>query len=114
MSYKVTVDFDVCASTGSCMQFCPEVFEVRSDGFLYILQEEPPESLRGRRRQAADMCPTGAISVEGFLTFRRPDLGRRTALRPVWNLPQWVYLGTRDNFMPEDQTLLVVGRVITK
>jgi ferredoxin len=41
---KVIVDYDVCASTGSCMQVCPEVFEVRSDGFLYVLQEEPPGS----------------------------------------------------------------------
>jgi ferredoxin len=60
---RVTVDFDVCASTGSCMQICPEVFEVRSDGYLYILQEEPPESLRMQVEQAADMCPTAAISV---------------------------------------------------
>ena len=60
---KVVVDFDVCASTGSCMQVCPEVFEVRSDGFLYILIEEPDESLRKGVEQAADMCPTAAISV---------------------------------------------------
>ena len=45
---KITVDYDVCASTGSCMQICPEVFEVRSDGYLYVLQEEPPEELRDR------------------------------------------------------------------
>jgi ferredoxin len=31
---KVTVDYDTCASTGSCMQVAPEVFEVRSDGYL--------------------------------------------------------------------------------
>jgi ferredoxin len=63
MSYKVTVDYDVCASTGACMQFCPAVFEVRSDGFLYVLIEEPPDSLRGDVDQAADMCPTAAITV---------------------------------------------------
>jgi ferredoxin len=62
---KVTVDFDVCASTGACMQTCPEVFEVRSDGFLYILQEEPPEELRQKVEEAAELCPTGAITVEG-------------------------------------------------
>jgi len=62
---KVVVDYDVCASTGSCMQVCPEVFEVRSDGFLYVLQEEPPEELRDRVRQAEELCPTGAITVEG-------------------------------------------------
>jgi ferredoxin len=62
---RVTVDYDVCASTGSCMQVCPEVFEVRSDGFLYVLQEEPPEELRDKVLQAEDLCPTGAITVEG-------------------------------------------------
>jgi ferredoxin len=62
---KVIVDYDVCASTGSCMQVCPEVFEVRSDGFLYVLQEEPPEELRERVLQAEELCPTGAITVEG-------------------------------------------------
>ena len=58
------VDYDVCASTGSCMQVCPEVFEVRSDGYLYILQEEPGEELRGKVEQAAELCPTGAITIE--------------------------------------------------
>jgi ferredoxin len=62
---KVTVDYDVCASTGACMQVCPEVFEVRSDGFLYVLQEEPGEELRASVESAADMCPTAAITVEG-------------------------------------------------
>jgi ferredoxin len=62
---KVIVDYDVCASTGSCMQVCPEVFEVRSDGFLYVLQEEPPEELRDQVQQAEELCPTGAITVEG-------------------------------------------------
>jgi ferredoxin len=41
------------------------VFEVRSDGYLYVLQEEPGEDLRGKVEEAADMCPTGAITVEG-------------------------------------------------
>ena len=47
------------------MQVCPEVFEVRSDGYLYILQEEPGEELRERVEQAADLCPTAAITVAG-------------------------------------------------
>jgi ferredoxin len=61
---KVSVDFDVCASTGACMQVCPEVFEVRSDGYLYILQDEPAPELHDRVREAAEMCPTAAITVE--------------------------------------------------
>jgi ferredoxin len=60
---KVTVDYDLCASTGSCMQICPEVFEVRSDGYLYILQDEPGEELRTKVEEAAELCPTAAITV---------------------------------------------------
>ena len=60
---KVQVDFDMCASTGGCMQICPEVFEVRNDGYLYILQEEPAPGLHDKVRQAADLCPTAAIEL---------------------------------------------------
>ena len=62
---KITVDFDKCASNARCMKACPQVFEVRDDGFLYILQEEPPEELRKSVEQAMSDCPTGAISVAG-------------------------------------------------
>ena len=62
---KVTVDYDLCASTGSCMQICPEVFEVRSDGYLYVLQDEPADELRSKVEEAAEMCPTAAITVTG-------------------------------------------------
>ncbi len=61
---RVVGDFDVCASTGSCMQVAPEVFEVRSDGYLHILQEEPAADLQDTVREAAELCPTGAISLE--------------------------------------------------
>jgi len=60
---KVTVDYDMCASTGACMQLCPEVFEVRTDGYLYVLQDEPAEELHEKVRMAADMCPTAAITL---------------------------------------------------
>ena len=60
---KVTVDFELCQSHGLCTQNVPEVFEIRDDGFLYILDENPPESLRTRLQSAVRECPTGAISV---------------------------------------------------
>jgi ferredoxin len=62
---KIKIDFDKCASNARCMKACPQVFEVREDGFLYILQEEPPESLRQSVEQAMSDCPTGAISIDG-------------------------------------------------
>jgi ferredoxin len=61
---RVVVDYDVCASTGSCAQVCPEVFEIRSDGYLYVLQEEPPADLHDRVREAEELCPTSAITLE--------------------------------------------------
>jgi ferredoxin len=62
---KVIVDFEVCQSHGLCMQAAPEVFELRDDGFLYILQETPPENLRKKVEIAVRECPTGAIKLEG-------------------------------------------------
>lgn len=62
---RIVVDFDVCQSHGLCMQSAPEVFELRDDGFLYILDENPPESLRKKIEIAARECPTGAIKIEG-------------------------------------------------
>lgn len=62
---KVVVDFDKCKSNAVCMAAAPEVFEVRDDNFLYVLQEEPGEELRGQVEEAVRTCPTGAISLEG-------------------------------------------------
>jgi ferredoxin len=61
---RVVVDFDTCQSNALCMGVAPEVFEVRDDGFLYILNETPPESLRPKVEDAVRLCPTNAISVE--------------------------------------------------
>jgi ferredoxin len=62
---KVVVDFDICQSNAVCMEIAPKVFEVRDDGYLYVLMEEPNESLRADVEEAAERCPTGAISIEG-------------------------------------------------
>ena len=60
---RVTVDSDMSASTGGCVHQAPQVFEIRDDGFLYILQEEPDEALRAQVTLAEELCPTGAITV---------------------------------------------------
>jgi ferredoxin len=61
---KIVVDFELCQSHGLCTQAAPEVFEIRDDGFLYILQEAPDESLRAKVERAVRECPTGAIRLE--------------------------------------------------
>ena len=61
---KVVVDFDRCESNAVCMGIAPEVFEVRDDDFLYVLQEQPPEELRPKMEEAVRLCPKQAISIE--------------------------------------------------
>jgi ferredoxin len=60
---KVVVDYDACASNAVCMGLLPQIFEVRDDGFLYVLQEHPAESFREELEVAVHSCPTGAISI---------------------------------------------------
>ena len=60
---RVSVDFDLCESNALCMAAAPEVFEVRDDDFLYVLDEEPPEALGDKVRTAARSCPKAAITV---------------------------------------------------
>jgi ferredoxin len=61
---RVVVDWDVCESNAICQGIAPEVFEVRDDDNLYLLIEEPDESLRPKIEQAVRMCPKQAISIE--------------------------------------------------
>ncbi len=60
---RVVVDFDSCESNGVCADLAPRVFEVRDDGFLYVLLDDPPESMRADVEAAARSCPKQAISV---------------------------------------------------
>lgn len=62
---RVVVDFDLCESNAVCMNIVPEVFEVRDDDFLYVLQEEPAEELRALVVEAVARCPKQAITLEG-------------------------------------------------
>ena len=61
---RVIVDFDKCESNALCMAAAPEVFEVRDDDFLYVLDENPPEALRSKVEMAVANCPKQAITIE--------------------------------------------------
>jgi ferredoxin len=65
---RVVVDFDLCESNAICMGIAPEVFEVRADDFLYILQENPPEEMRPQLEEAVRSCPRAAIRLEDDAT----------------------------------------------
>ncbi|MFN3283067.1 MAG: ferredoxin, partial [Pseudothermotoga sp.] len=46
---------------GVCESLCPEVFKLADDGKAKVLQ---PETELDCAKDAADSCPTGAITVE--------------------------------------------------
>ena len=60
---RVVVDYDKCESNGLCMAQAPEVFEVRDDDFLYVLNDTPGEGLHERVREAVRLCPKQAITL---------------------------------------------------
>jgi ferredoxin len=60
---RVIVDYDVCESNALCMAAAPEVFEVRDDDNLYVLDETPGEELRAKVEEAVRRCPKQAISL---------------------------------------------------
>jgi ferredoxin len=60
---RVVVDWESCESNALCMAAAPEVFEVRDDDLLYVLDEEPGEELRAKVEQAVRSCPKAALSI---------------------------------------------------
>ncbi|ACU53519.1 ferredoxin (3Fe-4S) [Acidimicrobium ferrooxidans DSM 10331] len=60
---RIEVDFDKCQSNAVCQAVAPAIFEVRDDGYLYVLDETPSEDLRALVDQAARACPTQAITI---------------------------------------------------
>jgi ferredoxin len=60
---RIVVNFDVCDSNALCVDAAPEVFEVREDDLLYVLDETPGEELRATVERAAGVCPKQAITI---------------------------------------------------
>jgi ferredoxin len=61
---RIVVDFDLCQSHGLCTEAAPELFEIRDDGFLYVLNETPGKELASKLEKAVLECPTGAITIK--------------------------------------------------
>jgi ferredoxin len=58
------VDFDACESNAICVGVVPEVFELRDDDLLYLIDDHPPADMRERVEEAVRRCPKQAISIE--------------------------------------------------
>jgi ferredoxin len=60
---RVVVNWDLCESNATCMVAAPEIFEVRDDDFLYVLEEHPSEAQRPALEEAVRVCPKRALSI---------------------------------------------------
>lgn len=62
---KIEINYDLCEANAICMAIAPEVFEVRDDDNLYVLQEEPSEEMREKMEECVRRCPKQAIAISG-------------------------------------------------
>ncbi|OEV08287.1 ferredoxin [Streptomyces sp. Amel2xB2] len=61
---NVTVDEDKCCGAGACVLAAPDVFDQRDeDGVVVLLTAGPDASEHAAVREAAEVCPAGAITV---------------------------------------------------
>lgn len=65
---EVTVDRSRCISAGQCVSVAPDVFDQDDESVSVVLDPTPPAGLTEDVREAAELCPSQAISV----TERRP------------------------------------------
>lgn len=61
---RITVDHDICEANGLCEQISPELFHVREDDILHILQPRPTgDELEAKAREAFRRCPKAALRL---------------------------------------------------
>lgn len=61
---RIVVDRTKCTALAMCEAEAPDLFEVRDDGSLDVLEEEPAEARRQELERAVRSCPTEALSIE--------------------------------------------------
>ncbi|WP_020501743.1 ferredoxin [Sciscionella marina] len=63
---RIIVDKSRCDMHGDCVVEVPELFDLEDDADeVTVLDEEPPEELRGKAERAVTVCPVAAIKIEG-------------------------------------------------
>jgi ferredoxin len=62
--FSVSVDRTLCIASGLCVSGLPEVFDQDDDqGLAFAKTDRPGESFAAQVHQAADLCPSRAITV---------------------------------------------------
>jgi ferredoxin len=61
---KITADVDRCVGAGQCVLTEPRLFDQNpDDGTVVILDHQPPADLTEAAYEAAQLCPSRALSV---------------------------------------------------
>jgi ferredoxin len=60
---KVSISADECIGCGLCPDTCPDIFEMDGDKAV-VKTPEVPAGQESCAREAAEACPTAAISLE--------------------------------------------------
>lgn len=58
---RVTVDHDICEANGICEDVAPNVFHLRDDDVLQVLQPKPSGDDLDAARNAIHRCPRQAL-----------------------------------------------------
>ena len=60
---KVRIDKETCVGDETCVEICPEVFEMEGD-VAVAKMENIPQNLEEKVKEAATSCPVEAIIIE--------------------------------------------------
>lgn len=60
---RITVDREKCLRSGQCTYMHPKLFQEDEDGYPVVLVEEVPAELEEEAKDAAEICPSGAIAL---------------------------------------------------
>jgi ferredoxin len=61
---KTTVNEDLCIGCESCVDICPDVFEMKGELALCRFDDDIPGEFEDACREAAESCPVEAIEIE--------------------------------------------------
>jgi len=62
MAKKIIIDEDLCEGCETCVELCPDVFELGENGKARIKNPNALDSCN--IQEAIDSCPTGALKWE--------------------------------------------------
>jgi len=60
----IKIDEELCTGCEVCADTCPSLFEIDEDGIAKVTVDEVPKNEEECAREAADNCPSEAITIE--------------------------------------------------